>query len=522
MRSLQPQTMKKLIIIAGLFLTFFAGKVHATTITQPDYSNSIPIRANNTYLSISFILTQTSTINDIYLLGDSFSSGFENGSWHIYNSGGNQTMHDFGGSVGIQCDAGALSGILNFPNISTSTFSGTTALHLNSTSTNLISPGCYYIYAVGNNFTNVSSTIRASSVPVTSITSQFGRTNEYQNNIGTWINNSYPMYFSINATPSLPGSHIEFRYPTSTTQLFSNWLLKAENLNATGSYEAQVKWTATLPDGTVTPLLQNRIGNLNFQYPDWYPVIPRTDWSFNFATDVTINAEADLLSSQDPNNPGVDLAFPTVIASTTESFTLLSIPNGSPSSTLPDGGIVVITNQDASGTITITSTTGNQYLNFNASTSGATFNISCAPPSNILDVGGGIAYGGCQILNFLFNPNVLYNSTGYFTQQIKNIEAVPPFSPFFNLANSANTTLGLISSSSASSSAGVNITIKGFDNENVTLLRLNSTTFYAGFGNAPSSTTTDSHNTMDFLTHYITAWLWIGAGIKLLAIFTMA
>lgn len=55
----------------------------------------------------------------------------------------------------------------------------------------------------------------------------------------------------------------------------------------------------------------------------------------------------------------------------------------------------------------------------------------CTPPSNVLDIGGGIYYGGCQVFSWLFNPNNFGDSDLY--ASFKEFLNTPPFSYVFEI-----------------------------------------------------------------------------------------
>lgn len=266
----------------------------------------------------------------------------------------------------------------------------------------------------------------------------------YGDNMGSFITLS-----DTSPTPVTPTIAFTYPAPSSTNLgLFSNWLLEANNLNASGSYEAEVKWYV---ENTVTgqPIsgtnLQNIVGDFNNPVTSpWYATVTTTPWSVDFAYDVTLVAEADLLNSQDPNNPGADLATPIVVASTTDTWTLLTIPESSPSSTLGSGGVVTIDNQNASGTVSTSTTSGDTYYQ-------ATDNVSTgcvAPQGNILeDFNGNLYFVLCNTKSFFLNADPW--ATDLSNSAYQNFIGQPPFNWFFNLASTVSSS---IASANASSS----------------------------------------------------------------------
>lgn len=237
-------------------------------------------------------------------------------------------------------------------------------------------------------------------------------------------------------------STISFAFPTNgeSVGVFDNWALDVTGINASGSYEVSVTWQATLSDGTLTQPITQSTGNLNFINPNWYPYVPFVN-PVDFANDASVKATAILYDSQDPNNPNADLANPIVIASTTETFSLLSIPNASPSSTLETGGLVtVVTN--SSGTITTSTTSG--FSNANITPTSTAYFAACGSiiqsTSKDLYIGEGIEMGVCGSFVLLVNPPS--QITGILYTQYQNLSKDFPFSLFFGLQNLANNNIG--------------------------------------------------------------------------------
>lgn len=242
------------------------------------------------------------------------------------------------------------------------------------------------------------------------------------------------------------GTSIAFNYPSSTqtsTGPFSAWLLAARNLRFNGSYEVKVQWTATDAVDGATTSAQAITGDLTGIYPDWFPSVLNTPGSaFDYANDQDVTATALLLDSQDPSNPGADLAYPVVVASSTINFTLLSIPHSSPSSTLSTGGTVTVCTQDSSGNISCHVASGDYYYGATnpgeciAPLAGPTIQIFSADiqvPPLLADPGGSLRYGLCLSGNFLTTPTpALVSSTA---AQFNKFMTTPPFSIFFNLTN---------------------------------------------------------------------------------------
>jgi len=337
---------------------------------------------------------------------------------------------------------------------------------------------------------------------------------------------------------------LAFTYPTITqtsTGLFDNFHFHASNLQHNALYQVGISWGVTSTPSTA-PFLSIVSGDqqsgtnylwttsstdsLNF-------TLKRPDYSFDFANDVPMWATATLTRT-DNCSPGTC----SVIANASWNGTLLSIPHSSPSSTLVTGGVVINTGlsngtstiqsgtqyilpgQSAiltatstldvpSGALILTTTGGFAYYVDSSSTK-----VVCTPPSDILDVGGGIGYGFCQVINILFNPDYMINTTSFLSDSIAQFKTTPPFSAFWSVAQAVSSTA---SQASNSTTTGVSIGVLGFNNEHVTLATLNSSTFYNGFTSSNNSST--AKNTMAFDVNYINAWLWIACGIKFLGIF---
>lgn len=73
-------------------------------------------------------------------------------------------------------------------------------------------------------------------------------------------------------------------------------------------------------------------------------------------------------------------------------------------------------------------TVGGGSISTVSSTIAATGN-ACSPPADWTDIGGGIAFGFCTTLNYLFVPNASTN--GIISGDMTILETVPPFSWFF-------------------------------------------------------------------------------------------
>jgi len=187
----------------------------------------------------------------------------------------------------------------------------------------------------------------------------------------------------------------------------------------------------------------------------------------------------------------------------TDEKTGETIEGGTATTTFLQVGIV------GSSTI-VTSTIENPFIN--PSQTSSTFEGLCGTqPESAFAIGEQLRWAGCSAINFLFNPNSIVDLTGWFSQQFDTLKAAPPFGGVLTAISNVSSTFSNLSPDTN----GIDIGIKGYNNEQRTLMTLNSSTFYGGFGNATGTTRTESHNTMNFLTTYITAWLWLGAGIKI-------
>lgn len=322
--------------------------------------------------------------------------------------------------------------------------------------------------------------------------------------------------FITDATTTPPcasncSSTISFVFPTNgtSTGIFNPWLLSASNLNASDTYITKVMWQAC-PVGQVQNSANCTQTIFNHSEPQTGAdialhgiTVQRVEWPFDFGSNQTVYASAEL---QDNGFVAVDSI----------NFTLLSIPNSSPSSTLSTGGIYIIASSTGNGTYVTTSTSGFTAINALGTSTVSAF---CPPPG---DPTGYIGYGLCQAVNFAFNPNIFPQSVSYFGNQISAIEAVPPFSGFFAFFNDASSSLN--TGYQNSSSTSVSIGILGFNSNGsmpqVNLVTLNSTTFNNGMGGSTHASSTAEAT--GFLETYIGAFLWIAAGIRILHLFAVS
>lgn len=339
------------------------------------------------------------------------------------------------------------------------------------------------------------------------------------NNIGSGgcgsnCTNNWEPWFYLGTTPYnpiSPSSSISFVFPTNgtSTGIFNPWLLSASNLNASDTYITKVMWQAC-PVGQVQNSANCTQTIFNHSEPQTGAdialhgiTVQRVEWPFDFGSNQTVYASAEL---QDNGFVAVDSI----------NFTLLSIPNSSPSSTLSTGGIYIIASSTGNGTYVTTSTSGFTAINALGTSTVSAF---CPPPG---DPTGYIGYGLCQAVNFAFNPNIFPQSVSYFGNQISAIEAVPPFSGFFAFFNDASSSLN--TGYQNSSSTSVSIGILGFNSNGsmpqVNLVTLNSTTFNNGMGGSTHASSTAEAT--GFLETYIGAFLWIAAGIRILHLFAVS
>lgn len=140
--------------------------------------------------------------------------------------------------------------------------------------------------------------------------------------------------------------------------------------------------------------------------------------------------------------------------------------------------------------------------------------------TGIFDIGNGLLYAGCQIIRIAIDPTAIPGGMSVFNNSLTYIESVPPFSPFFGITNSVESGLNNFNNATTT---GVSIGILGYGSNNTAvqtdLVDVNATTFNNGTGSSRHT----SHPTSDavnFMETYIEPWLWLGAGIKLLVIFT--
>lgn len=245
-------------------------------------------------------------------------------------------------------------------------------------------------------------------------------------------------FFSNSAyTPTL-----DFAFPTqsSTINLFSPWLLRAANLVNWHDYIAQVSWYATnaTSGDILTPTLKNYMSGKGEDLIANGIKINRTDFGLDFATGTIWYADAALYDAQDPTNPLADTAFPVLVATSSISFSVKSIPQSSGVFDVPDF---------SNGTTNVAvgaSTAAAQELHNTSSTSikiGTGLFITCTSPTGGIldDFGGNMKFAGCVIAAELINPHQTIDS--WFNGVLNGYKSVLPFSIFFDLKDKLSTAL---------------------------------------------------------------------------------
>jgi len=268
------------------------------------------------------------------------------------------------------------------------------------------------------------------------------------------------------ATP-LSNLHFVFPVQGTSTGLFSPWILSASSTNPGDTYVTRVAWTAC-PIGAgasstaCTPMLYNDAQQTGAQIQANGISIPRVDWSFDFQNNVEVFAYSQI---QDINS-GILLQGDSI------NFTLLSIPNSSPSSTLATGGIYTYYISTGNGTYAMATTTSGYAATNALGTS--TASAYCPPPG---DPSGYIGYGICQAAIFIFHPT--QSVQNYMQSGATNLEGAMPFSLAFGFLNAVQS-----STSVAPTENDIAYTISAGSAGNVALSLVTSSTLSTSFGTA--------------------------------------
>lgn len=128
--------------------------------------------------------------------------------------------------------------------------------------------------------------------------------------------------------------------------------------------------------------------------------------------------------------------------------------------------------------------------------------LSCERPSSWTDVGGGIAYGACVTLNFLFVAPDNSRGVQMFTNQLNISKTLFPFSLVFGLYDTASST---INSTIASSSQDLWLNLPQI---NVHIPLLTSTTLETAVGSSTKNMVFDIEQKIMWVATGLTA-LWI-------------
>lgn len=203
--------------------------------------------------------------------------------------------------------------------------------------------------------------------------------------------------------------------PSSTiTNDFPNWQISTPGLLEGCNYSLQIDYVPQI--GSLTGGEDRTIINTSPTSNPSSTTISKSKnlWTYYNATTTQINYSLQLL----------DTASGVTIASEIGDFFLRFSSTSSPLTAPPGfdptkqcGGVCTGFGTIGGGSIaTVTSTI-------------ATTGNACVPPSDFTDIGGGIAYGFCTTINYLFVPNAA--TTAILQNDMNTLQTVPPFSWFF-------------------------------------------------------------------------------------------
>ncbi len=222
--------------------------------------------------------------------------------------------------------------------------------------------------------------------------------------------------------------------PSSTVvNDFPNWVVSTPNLLEGCNYQLQVSYLPGI--GSYSPHSDETTfsvtpGGIVFQGTgasstnDSSVSIPKSIniWNFYNATTTEVKYTAILYDADTGNAVGLDSGQFYIGYSSTSSAA--TTPPGF-DSTLQCGGVC-----NNFGTVGSGAGVGSI---FTSTSTVATAGQACPSPSGPTDIGGGIYYGVCETLNFLFVPNATTN--GILAGDLNALQQSPPFSWFFMTNN---------------------------------------------------------------------------------------
>lgn len=224
-----------------------------------------------------------------------------------------------------------------------------------------------------------------------------------------------------------------FIFPTSTYvgPDFSNWAIRISSLA-----------TNTVYTGSVVYQVGNVFNNNGNQYQDYFSLNSGNSTSVVW----TVPKSHSLFSYQ--NNNGTtslwladvyDLSHGPAPSSSEVVFTITPFATSTPTS--PGANLAGPFFYNA-----VQPFTGGSYFPQSLASSSALLAGMCTPASDWTDIGGGLAYAGCSIINYLFVPSD--SSVNNFANSILAMESVPPFSFFFAITNSVSSSISSAGTSS--------------------------------------------------------------------------
>jgi len=251
-------------------------------------------------------------------------------------------------------------------------------------------------------------------------------------------------YLVVNGVNTL--SSVNFIYPTNgtTTPPFNNIWVGVSGVVSSSFYSltVQYSWPQFSGNSTAVGGLGGALLGLGSNFPPQQFTVNGTGASLlaqgrlipylnnpfpsgaASPNPVTVNATATL-SLVDPNTGALTQVDQ-------EGITFYQIPNYATST------YYLVTNGYSSTSTTSTApiysltTSTNPFIGITQNTVGSS-TFYCAEPSNITDIGGGIAYGLCSAGNFFLSPST--NLTAYLQNGYQNIQNAFPFSIVFGIHN---------------------------------------------------------------------------------------
>jgi len=290
---------------------------------------------------------------------------------------------------------------------------------------------------------------------------------------------------------------ITFSFPVegTSTYPFDYWRINLTSLSTTSTYRTEIRWQALLNGNALSNIIVDKSPYLFAPLASTTLLIPKTTIGIYVpagTTSTQIQAWGYLYNQNNLIQDSATIIFNILRDSITSATTTFVY-------------VTTSTQQNVN-----TQNTANPFVAYAINNTSSS--SPCNKPDGITDVGGGIAYGGCEIFNFLFKP-IGYSDSLLATEYDK-IKSVAPFSIFFDTYKIVSSTL---SNYNATSTNGFDINILGYNNETRTIVTINSSSLWGKFNASTSQETAEA--SVNYLSIFAKGVIWIAgayAGIRII------